>query len=146
MQLWFNPRCSKCRTAREMLDAAGVRYTIRDYLTHPPTADELTALLARLGLEPWDLARAGEPVARDLGLGELPRTAATRHRWIELMAAHPAVIQRPILVTETGDAYVARSPEAVTAALSKEPVSQEPVGKEPVGMERPSPGDGAGGT
>ncbi|HLZ37575.1 MAG TPA: ArsC/Spx/MgsR family protein [Mycobacteriales bacterium] len=144
MELWFNPRCSKCRTAREMLDAAGVRYTVRDYLADPPNPDELTALLARLGLEPWDLARTGEPVARDLGLGELPRTAATRHRWIELMAAHPVVVQRPILVTETGDAYVARSPEAVTAALSKETPSNEPLTTETPSKEKPSPGAGEG--
>src|SRR5512135_720803 len=139
MELWFNPRCSKCRTAREMLDAAGVRYTIRDYLTHPPSPDELTALLARLGLEPWDLARADEPAARELDLGEPPHSAAARPRWIELMAAHPIVIQRPILVTETGDAYVARSPEAVTAAVSREPPSTEP------STQPPSPGTGGPG-
>ena len=120
MELWFNPRCSKCRAAREMLDAAGVRYTLRDYLAEPPTPDELTTLLARLGLEPWDLARTNEPVATEMGLADLPHTTATRRRWIDLMAAHPILIQRPILVTADGDAYVTRSPEAVTAALSKE--------------------------
>jgi arsenate reductase len=120
MELWFNARCAKCRAAREMLDAAAVRYTLRDYLAEPPTPNELATLLSRLGLEPWDLARTNETVARELGLADLPHTAAARPRWIELMAAHPVLIQRPILVTDAGDAYVTRSPEAVTAALGKQ--------------------------
>lgn len=121
MEIWYNPRCSKCRTARAMLDEAGIRYSVRDYLAEPPSPDELDVLLNRLGLEPWDLARTGESVAGEVGLRDLPRDAGNRRRWIEALAANPVLLQRPILVTETGDAFVARSPEAVDTALAKEP-------------------------
>ena len=72
MEIWLNPACSKCRTAVTQLDAAGVSYTVRRYLDDPPTAAELEDVLARLGLEPWDITRTKEPQARDLGLGDWP--------------------------------------------------------------------------
>jgi arsenate reductase len=59
VEIWVNPECSKCRMATEALDAAGVGYTVRRYLDDPPTAAELGAVLTRLGLEPWDVARLG---------------------------------------------------------------------------------------
>ena len=38
MKIWINPACSKCRTAKAALDAAGVEYVERRYLDDPPTA------------------------------------------------------------------------------------------------------------
>ena len=58
MEIWLNPACSKCRIALADLDAAGVDYTVRRYLDDPPTRAELEDVLAALGLEPWDIARA----------------------------------------------------------------------------------------
>jgi arsenate reductase len=114
VEIWINPACSKCRAATELLDRAGVRYTVRRYLDDPPTADELDAVLRRLGLEPWDVARTGEPVAQELGLAELPHD---RRRWLELMAAHPILIQRPILTADDGTTVVGRTPEAVQQVI-----------------------------
>jgi len=48
MEIWINPRCSKCRIAQETLDAAGAEYTVRRYLDDPPTAQELRDILQRL--------------------------------------------------------------------------------------------------
>jgi len=114
VEIWVNPACSKCRAATELLDEAGVRYTVRRYLDDPPTADELDAVLQRLGLDPWDVARTGEPVAAELGLAELPRE---RRRWLELMAEHPVLIQRPIITADDGTAVVGRTPEAVRQVI-----------------------------
>src|SRR5207342_2408673 len=60
MEIWLNPACSKCRTATAELDSAGIDYTVRRYLDEPPTVAELAAVVARLGLEPWDIARPKE--------------------------------------------------------------------------------------
>ncbi len=49
----------------EVLDEAS--YVVRHYLEDPPTAEEFDAVLHRLGLEPWDVARINEPVAEVLG-------------------------------------------------------------------------------
>ncbi|MBF6209930.1 arsenate reductase family protein [Nocardia puris] len=112
-EIWHNPRCGKSRAATAHLDGAGVEYRVRRYLDDPPTADELRAVLARLGAEPWDITRTGEPVAKDLGLASWGRTPADRERWIEALAAHPKLIQRPIVLTADGGAVVARTDEAL---------------------------------
>ena len=114
MEIWINPSCSKCRAATELLDEAGARYTVRRYLDDPPTAAELDAVLRRLGLEPWDLARMNEPRAEELGLAGLPRD---RQRWLELLAANPVLIQRPLITADDGTTVVGRSADAVRRAL-----------------------------
>lgn len=120
MEIWLNPACSKCRTAVSDLDAAGIPYTVRRYLDDPPTSAEITEVLDRLGLEPWDIARLGESVATEIGMPGWPREADHRDRWIEALATHPALIQRPILTAADGTAVVARSPEAVQVAIDAE--------------------------
>jgi arsenate reductase len=114
MEIWVNPRCGKCRSAVSMLDDAGVRYTVRRYLEDPPTAEELDAVLRRLDLEPWDVARLGEQVAKDLGLKSWPKE---RDRWIAALVENPILIQRPIITADDGTAVVGRSEEAVRSVL-----------------------------
>ncbi|MFB6538167.1 MULTISPECIES: arsenate reductase family protein [Streptomyces] len=119
MEIWLNPACSKCRAAVEILDAEGARYTVRKYLEEPPGADELRAALERLGLEPWDITRTQEAEAKELGVGAWGRAEADRERWIEALAAHPRLIQRPIITADDGSALVGRSEDAVRDALTR---------------------------
>jgi arsenate reductase len=119
MEIWINPACSKCRSALGVLDAEGAEYTVRRYLEDVPSADEIRGVLERLGLEPWDITRTQEAVAKELGLKEWPRDEASRDRWVEALAAHPKLIQRPIITAEDGTAVVARTDEAVRDALSR---------------------------
>jgi len=117
MEIWVNPACSKCQAATAYLDEAGVDYTVRRYLDEPPTLEELTAVLDRLGLEPWDVARTGEAVAKDIGLTDLPRDGASRERWVAAMVEHPILIQRPILTADDGTTVVGREPDALHRAV-----------------------------
>ncbi|MFD3328879.1 ArsC/Spx/MgsR family protein [Streptomyces sp. NPDC058701] len=121
MEIWINPACSKCRAALTLLDAEGADYTVRRYLEDVPSEDEIRAVLGRLGLEPWDITRTSDPLARETGVRDLPRetTEAARGRWIAHLAAHPKLIQRPIITAEDGTAVIARSDEAVREALSR---------------------------
>ena len=119
MEIWVNPACSKCRSAVKLLQEEGAEYTVRRYLEEPPTAEELRAVLERLGLEPWDIVRTQEAEAKELGLREWAREAGERERWIAALAAHPRLIQRPIITADDGSALVARSEETVREALSR---------------------------
>jgi arsenate reductase (glutaredoxin) len=110
MEIWFNPRCTKCRVAKEMLDQAGAQYSLRRYLDEPPTAEELDLALSHLRLQPWDIARMNEPVAKELDLKNLERD---REKWIAVMVAHPILIQRPIIIGDDGTAVIGRSDDAV---------------------------------
>jgi arsenate reductase len=118
MEIWINPACSKCRTAVGALDEAGAAYTTRRYLDQPPTTAELQGVLARLGLEPWDIARMGEPEAKELKLKELPRDEAHRADWVAALAEHPKLIQRPIITLDDGTAVVARDQQTLDQVLS----------------------------
>ena len=119
MEIWINPACSKCRSALSLLDAEGADYTVRRYLEDVPGEDEIRDVLTRLGLEPWDITRTQEAAAKELGLKEWPRDATARDRWIAALAAHPKLIQRPIITADDGTAVVARTDEAVRDALSR---------------------------
>ncbi|MGW7817927.1 ArsC/Spx/MgsR family protein [Streptomyces puniciscabiei] len=117
MEIWINPACSKCRSAISLLDAEGAEYTVRRYLEDVPSEDEIRAVLERLNLEPWDITRTGEAVAKELGLKDWPRDAGSRNRWIAALREHPKLIQRPIITADDGTALVARSEDAVREAL-----------------------------
>ena len=80
-------------------------YTLRRYLDDPPSEAELRAALTALGLEPWDITRMSEPLARELGLKDMARDADA---WIRVLAEHPRLIQRPLVLTDDGRAWVAR--------------------------------------
>jgi len=117
LEIWLNPACSKCRTAVSELDAAGVSYTVRRYLDDPPTAAELGEVVARLGLEPWDVAREKE--AREEGI-DLPRDASAREAWLQALAAHPRALQRPIITAADGTTVVGRDPESLGEVIHAE--------------------------
>jgi arsenate reductase len=117
VEIWVNPACSKCRSALELLDDAGVSYTVRRYLDEPPSAAELVEVLDRLGLEPWDITRMQEPPAHELGMASWPKDAASREQWIAALAAHPILIQRPIITADDGTTVVGRSDDQVQRVL-----------------------------
>ncbi|MCX4749477.1 arsenate reductase family protein [Kitasatospora sp. NBC_01287] len=117
MEIWINPRCGKCRSALTELNAAGLNYTVRRYLEDPPSVAELEVVLERLGLDPWDITRLDEAVAREQGMRGWGRTAADRPRWLAALAEHPILLQRPIITADDGHAVIARTPEALRSVL-----------------------------
>jgi arsenate reductase len=117
MEIWVNPACSKCQAATAALDEAGISYTVRRYLDEPPTVEELAAVLGRLGMEPWHVARPKE--TREAGI-DLPRDAEHREAWLAAMVAHPIVIQRPILTADDGTTVVGRDPGTLSEAIDAE--------------------------
>lgn len=117
MEIWVNPACSKCQAATAALDEAGVAYTVRRYLEDPPTVAELAAVLDRLGMEPWHVAREKETRAAGI---DLPREPEHRDAWLAAMVAHPIVIQRPILTADDGTTVVGRDPGTVSGVIDVE--------------------------
>lgn len=113
LTLYHNPRCSKSRGALELLEARGLQPTVVRYLETPPTAAELTALLAKLKLSARELLRTGEYEYKALNLADASLTEA---QLIAAMVEHPKLIERPILIA--GDkAVIGRPPERVLELL-----------------------------
>ena len=112
IQIYHNPRCSKSRAGLALLEEQGIQPEIIRYLDTPPTVAELTALLQKLDMNPRELMRTKEAIYKELGLGEVEDDT----KLIEAMAAHPKLIERPIVIR--GDrAVIGRPMENVTALL-----------------------------
>jgi arsenate reductase (glutaredoxin) len=110
--VWYNPRCSKCRGAEELLASCGVPAQKILYLDNPPGRAEIARVLALLGTEdPRTLMRTGEPRYRELGLA-----SATADELIEAMTRYPELIQRPVVIWPDR-AVIARPPELLLPLL-----------------------------
>jgi len=113
LTLYHNPRCSKSRSTLQLLEDRGVQPTLVRYLETPPTAEQLRDLLSKLGISARQLLRTGEDEYRELNLAD---SALSDADLIDAMAAHPRLIERPILVA--GDrAVIGRPPENVLELL-----------------------------
>ncbi len=107
LTIYHNPRCSKSRETLALLQDRGFEPVIVNYLDTPLDASGLRALLAKLQRPARDLVRTGEDAYRTLGLD-----GASEDELIDALAAHPALMQRPVVVA--GDrARIGRPPEAV---------------------------------
>ena len=112
IRIYHNARCSKSRSACDLIAAQGVTAEVVEYLKTPPTKKELRALLKKLGLRPYDIVRHGEDVYKQHYAGK----TLTDDEWLDALVMHPILIERPIVVR--GDkAVVARPPERVLELL-----------------------------
>ena len=111
--IYHNPRCSKSRQTLELLRDRGIEPEIVEYLKTPPSAAELDEVLGMLGIEPRELARVKEADYKAAGIDD---PSLSRDRVIELMVAHPIVIERPIVVSGKR-AAIGRPPEQVLEIL-----------------------------
>lgn len=110
--IWHNPRCSKSRQAKAILEDEGVDAEVREYLKMPPTRAELETLIEALDLDdPRAMVRTGEAAYAELDLAEVDRDEL-----IEAIVAHPILLERPIVVRGIR-AVIGRPPELIRTLL-----------------------------
>jgi len=112
LTIYHNPKCSKSRETLALLAGRGIRPRIVEYLKTPPSAAELSAIVAKLGIRPESLVRKGEDTYKAKYAGK----TLTDAQWIEAMVRDPILIERPIVVAG-GKAAIGRPPDAVLALL-----------------------------
>lgn len=111
--IYHNPRCSKSRQTLQLIEDAGISPEVVLYLDTPPTTEELSGLIAKLGITPRELLRKGEEAYKSLNLKNSELSDADL---IQAMTDHPKLIERPIVVK--GDkAVLGRPPENVNSLL-----------------------------
>ena len=87
--------CTTCKNLAMLLDERGIDFDRVDYHVEPLTEDEIRELVRKTGRPARELFRAREPVYAELGLaGREPDDDEA----IALMAEHPALMQRPVVV------------------------------------------------
>ncbi len=111
--LHHNPACSNSRGALALIRARGIEPRIVEYLETPLSAGELRVLVDRVGVPVRALMRDKEPVFAELGLGD---PALSDDALLAAIAAHPILLNRPIVVTPRG-ARLCRPPESVLEIL-----------------------------
>ncbi|MFT5287179.1 MAG: arsenate reductase [Planctomycetota bacterium] len=92
--LLHNPRCSKSRAAKVLLDERSVDYVERLYLEDPLTIPELTDLGARLGRAASGWMRTREAAFAEAGLS----ASSTDEELLAGVGEHPILMERPILI------------------------------------------------
>lgn len=111
--VYEKPTCTTCRQLAKILREAGIEYEAVNYLLDPIPRDELARLVRTMGITPRDLLRTKEPAYRELGLG---RPDVSDDEILDAMAAHPELVQRPIVV-RGNRAVLARPAERVRELL-----------------------------
>ncbi|MGN5189603.1 glutaredoxin-dependent arsenate reductase [Aeromonas veronii] len=97
--IYHNPECGTSRNTLELIRNSGVEPTVIHYLETPPSRDQLVALIAAMGMPVRDLLRKNVPPYEALGLAE---DRFSDDELIDVMLAHPILINRPIVVTPLG--------------------------------------------
>ena len=111
--IFHNARCSNSRGALQLLRDRGLEPNIVDYLETPLTAPELAELVAHIGQPVRDLLRSKEPQYQQFNLDN---PALSDADIFSIVAAHPQLLNRPIVVTPKG-AALCRPPEKVLELL-----------------------------
>ncbi|HEY6047156.1 MAG TPA: arsenate reductase family protein [Pyrinomonadaceae bacterium] len=92
--VYEKPTCTKCREMNRFLTDHGVDFTKVNYYIEPLSEEKLRELVKKMGIKPQALLRVSEPIYRELGLS---KKEFSDDEIIALMAAHPDLIQRPII-------------------------------------------------
>lgn len=97
--IYHNPMCGTSRGALAIIREKGTEPTIIEYLKTPLTKDQLTALIAQMGVPVKDAVRWKEKeTVAQAGISE----ASPDEALLAAMAAYPILMNRPIVVTEKG--------------------------------------------
>jgi arsenate reductase len=97
--IWHNPKCATSRKVLELIRAAGVEPVVVDYVKSPPNAAQIRTALKEMRMKPRALLRRRGTPFEELRLDDPKRTDA---ELIAAMAAHPILIERPVVRSQKG--------------------------------------------
>ena len=117
MVIHHNPDCGTSRNVLAIVEAAGYKPTVIEYLKSGWTRPQLEGLFAAAGLTPRQALRTSKSPAAELGL--LDPTVADE-ALLDAMVEHPILVNRPIVCTAKG-VKLCRPSETVLDLLDRLP-------------------------
>ncbi|MBA4807165.1 arsenate reductase (glutaredoxin) [Brevundimonas sp.] len=122
--IYHNPACGTSRNTLALIRHAGIEPHVIEYLNSPPSRTMVAQLAQRAGVAVRDLLREkGTPFA-ELGLGD---PSLTDDQLLDAIAAHPILMNRPVVVSPLGvklcrpsEAVLDLLPEGALGAFTKE--------------------------
>jgi arsenate reductase len=112
-----NPDCGTSRNTLAILEAAGYRPTVVEYLKTGWTRPQLLGLFAAAGLTPREALRVSKSPAAELGLTD---PTVDDDTLLAAMVQHPILVNRPIVCTPKG-VRLCRPSETVLDLLDRLP-------------------------
>lgn len=112
MIIYFNPNCSTCNEALDLLKQNNCEFTIRNYLSHPPTVAELNELVTKLHCKPIEIVRKKEALYQQ----NYASKQLSHDEWLQILSSHPILIERPIVINGS-KAIIGRPPVLVLEIL-----------------------------
>jgi arsenate reductase len=103
--IYHNPACGTSLNALATIRAAGHEPRIHDYLQSPLSRDAIVELVDRMNTPARSIVRSREALFSELGLDD---KSITEEALLDAMAAHPILINRPIVVVTVGTNVTAR--------------------------------------
>ena len=99
IRIYHNPACGTSRNTLALIRNAGIEPDVVEYLSSPPSREELKAMIGKAGLSVRQAIREkGTPYA-ELGLD---KPDVTDDQLLDAMITHPILINRPFVVTPDG--------------------------------------------
>ncbi|RZL55715.1 MAG: arsenate reductase (glutaredoxin) [Pedobacter sp.] len=112
IQIYHNNRCTKSRQALQELENSNRDFEVIYYLETPPNRAQLTELIKKLTIKPFELIRKTEKIYIENYKGK----NLSDLEWIDAMVKNPVLIERPIIIS--GDkAVIARPTERIKEIL-----------------------------
>jgi arsenate reductase len=115
--IYHNPECGTSRNVIRIVEASGYTPVAIEYLKTGWTRGQLLGLFAAAGLTPRTALRETKSPAKELGLLD---DNVPRDHILDMMVAHPILVNRPIVCTARG-VRLCRPSEAVLDLLDRLP-------------------------
>jgi arsenate reductase len=109
MILLEKPSCTTCRKVSKYLRDRKIDFQAVDYFRRPLSRARLKEIVRTLDAPAEDLIRRGDAAFKKLGL---EKQDMSEEKIIGLLAAHPELLQRPVLI-RGGRAYLVRPAEKI---------------------------------
>ncbi|MFV8369663.1 arsenate reductase (glutaredoxin) [Flavobacterium sp. LB2R40] len=113
IQIYHNSRCGKSRSCLALVEKTKKEFEVINYLTTPPSFEELSNILQKLNIAPGELVRRKEKI----WIENFKDQKMSDEQIIQAMISHPILIERPI-VLRGNKAIIGRDLEKVAVFIS----------------------------
>jgi arsenate reductase len=100
IKIYHNPKCGTSRNTLALIKNSGENPEVIEYLMNPPSKAELKQLIADMGEGVRAVIRTKEAIYTALNMQD---ERLSDDALMDLMLAHPILINRPIVVTPLGN-------------------------------------------
>ncbi|MCV6606597.1 MAG: arsenate reductase (glutaredoxin) [Campylobacterales bacterium] len=115
IKIWHNPRCSKSREAKGILEDSKESFETFEYLKDSFTKEDLKEILKLLNVSDIrEILRSKEEEYKELNI-ESPELS--QDEILDLVVKTPKLVERPIIIKD-GKAVIARPMENLTDLLN----------------------------